>query len=215
MKHRQLRHAENLGSGRTFRIIAVTYLAVSSLVLLMILAIFIGIFRLTEDDTGQSAVRMPAWAIPATWVTQLVGVVVVSALLRQCAGCRQGPAKRITTAMEKMGKGDLGWKITLRRGDELAEIADSVTRASESLAERIGRLQTQTRQLTEVENYLIDSIEADRVGNPNTLKTLRRLKICTHRLCSDMEDFQVSAAPNISQGMPAGVDEPVDQLQKA
>jgi len=35
--------------------------------------------------------------------------------------------------MEKMSRGDLGWKITLRRGNELAEIADSVTRASESL----------------------------------------------------------------------------------
>jgi methyl-accepting chemotaxis protein len=215
MKHRRVRLLENLGAGRTVKIAAVIYLVISSLVLISVLVTFISAEKIAGDNPGVSALETATWLIPAAWVTHLIGIVVILVLLRRCDGCQEGLARHITTAMEKMSKGDLGWKITLRRGDELAEIADSVTRASESLAERIGRLKTQTRQLTEVENYLIDSVEADRVGNPNTLKALRRLKICTHRLCSNVEDFQISATPAIPQGMPQKPVESIDRFQQA
>ena len=215
MKHRRARLLENLGTGRTFKIAAVIYLVINFLILISVLVTFTGTEKITGVDPRTSAGGPATWPIPAAWVTQFIGLVVILVLLRRCNRCQEGLSRHITTAMEKMSRGDLGWKITLRRGNELAEIADSVTRASESLAERIGRLKTQTRQLTEVGNYLIDSVEADRIGNPNTLKALRRLKICTNRLCSNVEDFQISATPAIPQGMPPKAAEPVDQFQKA
>jgi methyl-accepting chemotaxis protein len=134
----------------------------------------------------------------------IFGVGFMILLLRKCRCCRSGPARRITAAMEKMSKGDLGWKITLRKGDELASVADSVTNASRSLADRIGKLQSNTRELSALEEFLQDSIESDHTFNPHTLKALRKLKICTTRLKTEVEDFQVSVAQSRTGGKSSG-----------
>ena len=104
--------------------------------------------------------------------------------------------------MEKMGQGDLGWKIVLRRSDEMADVAQSISSASQSLAERIGRIKTRTRELTEVEDFLLDSIGSERPINNYTMNALRQLKICTSRLSADIDGFQLSsiAAKPVSEG---------------
>jgi methyl-accepting chemotaxis protein len=192
MKGRRVRLGHRLQAGTAITVAGVCYLAagIALLVLFAVSWIFAAVSPSGQVAPFFNFFRSHA-VIPFAAVT-VIGLIAVAVLLFKCRQCRIGPVKRISSAMEKMSQGDLGWKITLRRGDELAEIADSVTRASCSLADRIGKLQTHTRELTEVENYLIDTVETDRVANPHLMKALRRMKICTHRLHCDIEDFQLS-----------------------
>lgn len=166
-----------------------------------------------ENDTGlfdsRGAFVHLAGAIlpPILWVLNLFGLGLIFILIRKCRRCRDGQARRIAVALDKMGKGDLGWKLTLRRGDELAPVADSISHASQSLADRVVRLLADTRELSDIENFLIDSIQGQHRPDPHTMKALRRLQICTSRLQAEMDDFHM---PSISAGMSA-VERPKSQ----
>ncbi len=178
-----------LKSGPAIKIAVIVYISLASVLVVVTLALFF-----TADPSSSFAKLILSSLPPALSALLVIGVGLIGLLMRKCHHCQLGPGKRITTALEKMSKGDLGWKITLRRSDGLSEVAASITKASESLADRIGRLQIQARQLIEVENFLIDSMETERIYNPYTLKALRKLKICTSRLSANIEDFQVSTA---------------------
>jgi methyl-accepting chemotaxis protein len=169
--------------------------------------------RSTGETSGSFGAAVLNHAPLFLGMAYLIGLGLISWLTWKCNYGRPGAGRRITTALQKMSQGDLGWKITLRRGDELADVADSVTQASASLADRIVKLQMQTRQLTEIENYLIDSVDTHHI-DPYTLKALRKLKICTSRLNADMEDFQISAIATDSSDSGASQSEMAAELQK-
>lgn len=192
MQNRRLTLHENLESGPQIRIGVLAYLIVAVVTTSVFCWARIEIGPLPQEES-RSLVGLLAANLPFVLAGfNLLGAGFLVLLLRKCRSCRRGPGRRISDAMEKMSKGDLGWKITLRKGDELAPIADSVTHASRILADRIGRLQGNARELTALEEYLQDSIESDRALNPHTLKALRKLKICTTRLKTEVEDFQIS-----------------------
>jgi len=178
-----------LGSGPAIKIAVIVYASLASILIAATMFQFIATALSSHSNNPTLNYLAPVLACMLS-----VGTGMTILIMRKCRHCQSGPGKRITTALEKMGKGDLGWKITLRRHDNLSEVAMSVTRASESLADRIGKLQIQARQLIEVENFLIDSMEMERIYNPYTMKALRKLKICTNRLNANIEDFQVSAS---------------------
>lgn len=194
MQNRRSTLHENLESGPQVRIGILTYLVFS--------VITAGAFGWAWFQGDQMrGMNPPTWTdlLAASLPFVLAGLNLLGAgllllLLRKCRCCRSGPGRRISAAMEKMGNGDLGWKIILRKGDELAPVADSVTNASRILADRIGKIQSEARELTALEEYLQDSIEGDHSFNPHTLKALRKLKICTTRLKTQVEDFQISIA---------------------
>lgn len=192
MTNRRMRLTLRQISGPALKVAIVAYLAASPALIILVSIVYFGTPTDSPAPTSVFAFTL-AHAPVILGATQLLGIALIIILTRKCRDCRVGQGQRITSALDKMGKGDLGWKVTLRRGDELAEVAESVTRASESLADRIGKLQLQTRQLTEVESFLLDSLDADRAYNPYTIKALRKLKICTSRLHSGMEDFQISS----------------------
>ncbi len=192
MTNRRLRLLDNMESAPLVRIGALMYLFFS-----LITTVIMSVIWLTADHTGDFAVvswmRYLTTAVPPLAIgLNLLGGAFIFLLVSKCRRCQSGPGQRITAAMEKMGKGDVGWKIVLRNGDELAPVANSVSRASQSLADRIVRLQSETRQLVEIEDLLQDSLAGDRTVSQHTLKALRRLKICTSRIKAEMEDFQVS-----------------------
>lgn len=204
----------NLESGRALRISTLIYLAVSPVLLCLALIAYFSFDRPTPDIMGSFWAAVHEHAPLFLGLSYLLGMGLIGLLTWKCRYCRSGPGRRITTALEKMGRGDLGWKITLRRGDELADMADSVTRASESLADRINKLQLQARQLTEIENYLIDSVDTDRISNPYTLKALRKLKICTSRLNANIDDFHVSTVSSITPVSVLQSEKPAEELEK-
>ena len=129
------------------------------------------------------------------WCFNIISIILLITLRQKCLRCQQDNGQQIITALDKMGKGDLDWKISLHRDTELAGVANSVNNAQKLLAQRISRLQWKTRELTEVEDFLIDSIECSHNYQPHTLKALRKLKICLNRLKSDVDDFQLSLIP--------------------
>jgi methyl-accepting chemotaxis protein len=198
--HRRKRAFKNLESGRILRIASIVYLSLSPILLSFTTIAYLNTERVAPEVSNSIFAFAISHMPLIIGVAYLAGLGLVVTLNWKCQRCRLGPGLRITTALKKMSRGDLGWRITLRRGDELADVAASVSRASESLADRIGKLQIQARQLTEVENYLIDSMGADRISNPYTIKALRKLKICTSRLNSSIEDFQISAIPADNTG---------------
>ncbi len=193
MKTCRTRVIDRIESGPLLQIAGAAYLTACAVSLLASSLLY-----LLRNSTALAGLPTPSLLLSAAssallWLLTLCGAVLVTLLMRRCHTCRSGPAKRITTAMEKMSKGDLGWKITLRRSDELVDVADSVSRASQSLADRMAKLQAQARELSDIEDYLHDSVESDRGSTPHTIKALRKLKICTNRLRSDIDDFHVSA----------------------
>jgi len=204
----------NLESGRVLRNGALIYLAVSPVLLSLALIAYFSFDRPTANVAGSFWAAMHEHAPLFLGLSCLLGMVLIGLLTWKCRYCRSGAGRRITTALEKMSRGDLGWKITLRRGDELAGMADSISRASESLADRIGKLQLQARQLTEIENYLIDSVDAAHIGNPYTLKALRKLKICTSRLNANIDDFHLSTVSSISPVSVLQAETPVEELEQ-
>lgn len=105
---------------------------------------------------------------------------------------RNRAGQEIISALDKMSKGDLGWKITLRRGAELANVADSVTKTRELLAERIIGLRMKAEEISEVQDFLYDSINCSCSFKPHTIKALRKLSICLSRLKADVDDFEIS-----------------------
>jgi methyl-accepting chemotaxis protein len=193
MKNCRTRVIDRIESGPLLQIAGAAYLTASAISL-----VASGLLYLLRNSAALTGLPTPSPLLTAAssallWLLTLGGAALVALLMRRCHICRSGPAKRITTAMEKMSKGDLGWKITLRRSDELAAVADSVSRASQSLADRMAKLQSQARELSDIEDYLHDSVEGDRGSNLYTIKALRKLKICTNRLRSDIDDFHISA----------------------
>lgn len=210
---RRMRPFKNLETGRALRVTTIVYFVSSFILFLATTMAYWGVGNGSTGIIGSFFAAMNTHAPLFLGITYLIGAGLVLLLNWKCSHCRSGPGKRITTALEKMSKGDLGWKITLRRGDELAGVADSVTRASESLADRISKMQIQTRQLTEVENYLIDTLDANG-ANPYTMKALRKLKICTSRLDSNMQDFQVSAIATMGTQNSAEPERPPRELQE-
>jgi methyl-accepting chemotaxis protein len=204
---------KNLESGRALKVTATAYLTTSTALLCFTTILYFSIDTSTAGPSSFFA-TMLTHAPLFLGAAQLIGLGIIILLAWKCNRCRSGQGKRISTALNKMSKGDLGWKITLRRGDELADMAESVSRASQSLADRIGKLQIQTRQLTEIENYLIDSMDTERNVNPYTLKALRKLKICTSRLNSNMEDFQVSAVSAMMTDVNPRENETIEELEK-
>jgi methyl-accepting chemotaxis protein len=126
------------------------------------------------------------------WALNSLCTALLIVLRRKCQSCQQQAGKQIVTALDKMSKGDLDWKLTLHRNTELAEVADSVNKAQELLTQRISSLQLKTREISEVEDFLFDSIQCDKSFRPHTLKALRKLKICLSRLKLDVDDFELS-----------------------
>lgn len=157
---------------------------------------------------------MPVWsylaaALPLCMGIQMaIGVGLLFLFIRKCHHCRSVLGQEISAALKKMSRGDLGWKVTLHRDAELSDVAQSATQASESLADMISKLQIQSQRLTEIEDYLVDSLEVSTIKNPYTLKALRKLKICTSRLNSNLQDFRVSAIANENDTIPRDIGVP-------
>jgi methyl-accepting chemotaxis protein len=213
MMRRQMWPFKNLDSSQLLRNSVIGYLIGSCLLLSLTIVIYFATG--SPFDHSQSFTTSILHHAPLILgAAHLMGIGLMIVLIRKCHHCRIGPGQRITTALKKMCRGDLGWKITLRRGDELSEVAESVTRASESLADRINKLQLQTRQLLEIENYLIDSVGAERISSPYTIKALRKLKICTSRLNSHMEDFQISTVGTVKTGVQTAPIETVEEVEQ-
>ena len=200
MKNRRLKLPDSLQSGPHIKISALIYLPVA----LLTAFASAGIWFQTDgviDGEPETLAEIIVVNLPLMLAgMNLFGLGLMVLLLRKCRYCQSGPARRIAAAMEKLSKGDVGWKITLRKGDELAPVADSVSNASRSLADRIVRLQSNTRELSDLEEYVQDSIESDQGYNRQTLQALRRLRICTTRLKTEVEDFQVSLTQSKANG---------------
>ena len=134
--------------------------------------------------------------IPVTlWIFNVIGIFLLIVLRQKCHSCQQQAGKQIITALDKMSKGDLDWKLTLHRGTELSEVVSSVNKAQELLTRRISNLQMKTKEIAAVEDFLFDSIQCDGNFRPHTVKALRKLKICLNRLKSDVADFELSLDP--------------------
>lgn len=188
-------------SGR-FKRACAAYL-ISSAMLLILSA---GAYLVSRFSSLTSSGFFFNWVLPyltvCLWAFLTAGTIILFILRKKCRECLAGPGERITSAMKKMSHGDLGWKLILRRGDELAEVADSVSDASRSLAHRIGLMQSQVKGIAEIENYLIDTIGADRLINPGVVTALRQLKINTSRLQANLHDFQISSSVETDAGLP-------------
>jgi methyl-accepting chemotaxis protein len=195
MKNRRIRPFANLESGQALKAGVVIYLSISVVSLVAAATIYLNLTMISDQNSNSLFISVLEFLPPALWILHLPGLGIIFLLARKCHHCRLGAGKRISSALDKLGRGDLGWRITLRRGDELADLADYVTRASQSLADRIGKIQAQTRELAEVEDYLLETLEGDSAFKPYTIKALRKLKITINRLKSDVEDFQVSSLP--------------------
>ncbi len=200
--NRRLRWAGFQLLGTTLRVCVTIY----SLISLSLLGTVVGLWLTFEPSlllNSDSAIHSVFYSTSlAMVITHIIGICLLLYAVGKCHNCISGPVRRVIDAMGKMSRGDLGWKITLRKNDELSEMAASITNASCSLAERIGRLQTQARELNEVEDYIIDAVSVDRTDNRHLIKGLRKLKITTSRLNSDIDSFQISAVnfpdrPNI------------------
>jgi len=194
---RRMRALKNLEAPGKIRIIALIFQIVSLTLILITAAAFWLVAESQIPDTFWS--RLLDYAPLYLGIMLLGSLALIAVLAWKCRQCRSRAGGRIVTALTKMSQGDLGWKLTLHRGEELAGVADSASKASACLADRINKLRLQTRQLTEVENYLIDSLEAEQITNPYTLKALRKLKICTSRLSSRMEEFHISTLNDATQ----------------
>ncbi|MDD4052562.1 MAG: hypothetical protein PHR28_11780 [candidate division Zixibacteria bacterium] len=200
MKNRRLKLPDSLESGPHIRIGALIYLPIALITAFASSWLWFQTDGAIDADPDTLADIIVVNSPLMLAVMNLFGLGIMVLLLRKCRYCQSGPARRIAAAMEKLSKGDVGWKITLRKGDELAPVADSVSNASRSLADRIVRLQSDTRELSDLEEYVQDSIESDDGCNRQTLKALRRLRICTTRLKTEVEDFQVSLAQSKTKG---------------
>jgi len=199
VRNRKNRLLEAFETGSVLRIGSTVYLIICSVVILAV-SIFIPLHITSSDKASNSFSAIFDSLTPIVLIIlNIVALGFILLLRRKCNHCRTGPAQRILTAVDKMRKGDLGWKLTLRGGDELYNVADSISQASMTLGDRISRLQVRTKELSAVEDFLIDSIETNRNLNPHTLKALRNLKICTNRLKSDVDDFHVSSLANSNQ----------------
>lgn len=192
MKNRRMRPSRVMETATLLRHGSFVYLAVSFLILTVTAIVYLTIDFAGRTHSG-SFFDYLRDALPfLIWGLHLVGLGLLFLALRKCRACLLGPGKQLTEAMQKMSKGDLGWKLTLRRNDELADVADSVSNASRSLAERIGKIQSQVKGLAEVEGYLLDSFDTTRDINPYFIKALRKMSICTNRLHADIDEFQIS-----------------------
>lgn len=192
MLNRRMRPFTILESPGAIRVITTIYLSAG----VILLASVIYFSSISESIATIGSSFLPSlvlkYFLPVLAIAYLSGLLTIYLLKRKCLRCVNICGQRITTAMEKMSKGDLGWKIVLRHGDEMADVAQSISSASQSLAERIGRIKVRTRELTEVEDFLLDSIGSDRSVNNYTMNALRQLKICTSRLSADIDGFQLS-----------------------
>jgi len=192
MNFRRMRPLSWLESSQSLKTSAAIYIIVSLIVSVVSIIAFLKFDTSTLNTQGSQLRAFLVYTPLVLLSLHILGIGLIFLLARRCHRCASGPMKRISAAMEKMGKGDLGWKITLRRKDELADVAASITDASQSLARRINRIQIRTRQLSEVEDYIIDTLSSTAPLNPYMLKALRKLKITTSRLNSDIDEFQVS-----------------------
>lgn len=196
MNNRQWRSKITFDIGKWLKPISLTYLAIALMFILITPFIYLNQNNSSLNKSG-SFFDLAAGIYPiAAGIILLAGSILLILTIRKCTHCVLGPGKRLSTAINKMSKGDFGWKLTLRRGDELAEVADSVTQASQSLADRIGKLQSGMKGLTEIEEYLIDSVGSTQDLNPYVIKALRKMKICTSRLNADLDEFQISMNEN-------------------
>ncbi|MFH1700159.1 MAG: hypothetical protein ABIE07_06190 [Candidatus Zixiibacteriota bacterium] len=196
MNNRRMRSKITFDISKWLKPISLTYLAIAMIFILITPFIY-----LNQSDSGLnksgSFFDFAASIIPAiAGIIILFGSILLFLTIRKCTHCIMGPGKQLSTAIDKISKGDFGWKLTLRRGTELADVADSVTQASQSLADRIGKLQSQMKGLNEIEEFLIDSIGSTQDINPYFVKALRTLKICTNRLNADISEFQISMNEN-------------------
>ena len=211
MEYRRGWMPAKLQAAEVLKIGTIAYLSLSLVILVLSVAFYLkNDFGLVESSNALLP-PVTSWLPPVLWALNLLGFGLIFVLLKKCRHCQSGPAKRISVALDKMGKGDLGWKLILRQGDELAPLADSISHASQALADRVVRLQADTRELSEIENFLIDSIQGQYRPAPHTMKALRRLQICTSRLQSEMDDFQIPAAPNSSLSI---ANQPKSQLSQ-
>ena len=191
----RMRLLANLDPNQLFK--AATLFFISSNIIMLL---FIAIFYFAPDNSilpiDKEITSLAAHLLPAIlWFCNAICAVLLAFMWRKCHNCRNRFGRQIINALEKMGKGELGWKITLRRGNELSEVANSVSDAHKRLAQRIAEIQTKTREISEAEDFLFDSLGLNRSLRPQTLNALRKLKIGLNRLKSDIDRFHLSLLP--------------------
>ncbi len=182
-----------LDSSQLLKVVILSYTSLNLISLLVVVIISIVPLMpvdLIDHRTQISSTSTSIYLIGAFCLLNLTAAGTAFLLWRKFKKHQSGAGNQITAALDKIRQGDLGWKITLPGGSELARVADSVSLASESLADRVSTLKVKTRELAEVEDFLVDSLTCDGARKPYTLKALRKLRICISRLRSDMEEFQ-------------------------
>jgi len=194
MRNRRTRFMNSWEQTDWFKRVITAYLIGNAVLLILSAGAYLASRFFSLTSSGFFFARTLPHATVCLWAFLMAGTTILLILRKKCRECLAGPGQRITSAMNKMSHGDLGWKLILRRGDELAEVADSVSDASRSLAQRIGLMQSQVRGISEIESHLIDTIDTDRPANPGVIAALRRLKINTSRLQANLHDFQISSS---------------------
>jgi len=188
---------EHWADSRFVRAGTYVYAGGSLIIVLYILFNYVASTLTQSAPTAAQAVFLSQkciW-IMTGWIA--LSLPLTALMVRKCHFCRSQGADKINAVLKEMELGHLGWKLTLSRGQELEELAQSVSSVNTKFAERLEKIHDRSQDLFEIEDYLVDAIKSDGRMRPATMKALRKLKIYTSRLKADIEDFDITHSESI------------------
>jgi methyl-accepting chemotaxis protein len=171
---------------RQYRLLALVLFYIFTIVLIFFIFLFLPDFVQMRDTTVSLELRGHAADRILMLHARLWPAIIAAICLIGLHSFRMflfliGPLKRLRWAFEKLGAGELDFKVVLRKGDFLMEEGDLFNRTLGTLADEINRAKTSTARVASA----LQDLSGDIQGLPRDAQL---------RLAGHLETLQGSAA---------------------
>jgi methyl-accepting chemotaxis protein len=134
--------------------------------------------------------------VTAIWPALLFIVVAMACCSIYVTHRLMGPFGRIQWAAQELIRGNLAFRIRLRKGDDLHELAGFINEAVDNLDQAIQKIKESETSVREVLSGMVDAVKKRPSGNGEMLTRLNQALQDSQRIDQILQKFQLSTPGN-------------------
>ncbi len=124
-------------------------------------------------------------------ISELIALLLMSFPILIMANRHARPRERLKRSIKNFGDGYFRDLIDLDKEKMYSDIAESINEAGLKLTDKMQSILAHIRHLSAVEEELSACLKADSYRDSHTQALICQLRICTSRLCNDLNEFSL------------------------